>query len=172
MYPGDDLKMGLDVVITNEAHKPWHLQKDWSTPLLLILLVALMILFICTVVFCPQAMSQARIPGVDASDKMEAAGTVLRLIDTALFKWGARIFAGICVMSSAWSLKEQRFGIAIICIVGAIIFGTAPHWVKNIFEISGNDSVFGLIAAPGGGVARLAMVSWNKEGGSCTTTPL
>ena len=87
-------------------------------------------------------MAQASLPGTDASDKLEAAGTLLRLIDTALFKWGARIFAGICVMSAAWSLKEQRFGIAIICIVGALIFGTAPKWVKNIFAIGSGDSIF------------------------------
>ena len=96
-------------------------------------------------IFGPEAYSQTRLPGTDASDKLEAAGTLLRLIDTGLFKWGARIFAGICIMSAAWALKEQRFGIAIICIVGAIIFGTAPTWVKNIFDIGGGDSVFGAI---------------------------
>lgn len=83
-----------------------------------------------------------RLPGDDASDKLQAAGTLLKIIDTGLFKWGARIFAGICIMSSAWALKEQRFGIAIICVIGAIIFGTAPTWVKNIFEIGGSDGVF------------------------------
>jgi len=86
--------------------------------------------------------AQASLPGSDASDKLEAAGTLLRLLDTALFKWGARLFAGICIMSAAWSLKEQRFGIAIICIVGALIFGTAPTWVKNIFSIGAGDSIF------------------------------
>jgi hypothetical protein len=88
------------------------------------------------------AVAQSSLPGSDASDKMEAAGTLLRLLDTALFKWGARLFAGICIMSAAWSLKEQRFGIAIICIVGALIFGTAPTWVKNIFSIGAGDSIF------------------------------
>ena len=91
----------------------------------------------------PECYAQASLPGSDASDKLEAAGTLLRLLDTALFKWGARIFAGICIMSAAWSLKEQRFGIAIICIVGALIFGTAPTWVKNIFSIGAGDSIFG-----------------------------
>lgn len=90
-----------------------------------------------------ECFAQASLPGTDASDKLEAAGTLLRLLDTALFKWGARIFAGICIMSAAWSLKEQRFGIAIICIVGALIFGTAPTWVKNIFSIGAGDSIFG-----------------------------
>jgi hypothetical protein len=93
--------------------------------------------------FAPEVFAQASLPGSDASDKLEAAGTLLRLLDTALFKWGARIFAGICIMSAAWSLKEQRFGVAIICIVGALIFGTAPTWVANIFSISTGDSIFG-----------------------------
>jgi len=100
-------------------------------------------LFVYLLLVGPEVYSQARLPGTDQSDKLEAAGTVLRLLDTALFKWGARLFAGLCIMSSAWALKEQRFGIAVICIIGALIFGTAPKWVKNIFDIGGSDSVFG-----------------------------
>lgn len=111
-----------------------------------LLLLAMVGFIIFAFLFGPDAYSQARLPGTDASDKLEAAGTLLRLIDTGLFKWGARIFAGICIMSSAWALKEQRFGIAIICIVGAVIFGTAPTWVKNIFDIGGGDSVFSSVA--------------------------
>ncbi len=88
------------------------------------------------------------LPGADESDKLEAAGTLLRLIDTGLFKWGARIFAGLCIMAAAWSLKEQRFGVCVICIVAAIIFGTAPTWVKNIFNMGGTDSIFSLNAPP------------------------
>jgi len=93
--------------------------------------------------FAPGASAQAQLPGTDASDKLEAAGTLLRIIDTALFKWAARVFAGLCLLSTAWSLKEQRIGIAIICIVAAMIFGSAPTWVKNIFSITNADSVFG-----------------------------
>lgn len=111
---------------------------------LVTILILLGLLFFLTVLG-PEALAQAHLPGSDASDKLEAAGTILRIIDTGLFKWGARIFAGVCIMSSAWSLKEQRFGIAIISIIGAIIFGTAPTWVKNIFAISGSDSIFGSV---------------------------
>jgi hypothetical protein len=94
-----------------------------------------------------------RLPGEDASDKLEAAGTLLHILDTGVFKWGARIFAGLCIMSSAWALKEQRFGIAVICVVGAIIFGTAPKWVKNIFDIGDNQSLFSQVEDSGGRVA-------------------
>jgi len=83
-----------------------------------------------------------RIPGADAADKLEAGGTVLRIVDTALFKWGARLFSGISILSAGYNLKEQRFGVAIICIVAAIILGTAPIWVENIFNIGGGDGIF------------------------------
>lgn len=108
------------------------------------ILIAIVGAAILAVAIWPEIVLAAltRLPGEDASDKLEAAGTLLKILDTGLFKWGARIFAGICIMSSAWALKEQRFGIAIICVVGAIIFGTAPTWVKNIFEIGGNESLF------------------------------
>lgn len=117
----------------------------WKLGAVLCILIGLGILaWLC--LFGPEVFAQTRLPGADASDKLEAAGTLLRLIDTGLFSWGSRIFAGICIMSAAWALKEQRFGIAIICVVGAVIFGTATTWVKNVFSISGSDSVFGYVA--------------------------
>jgi hypothetical protein len=88
------------------------------------------------------ALGQVTLPGSDESGQLEAAGTLIRIIDTGLFKWMARIMAGLCILSSGWALKEQRFGVSVICIVGAIIFGTAPTWVANIFEIGGGDGLF------------------------------
>lgn len=106
-------------------------------------LLAVTTIFFFILIYCPESFAAGtRLPGADASDKLEAAGTLLKLIDTGLFKWGARIFTGICVMAAGWAVKEQRFGTAVICIVGALLFGTATMWVKNIFEISGGDSVF------------------------------
>jgi hypothetical protein len=89
-----------------------------------------------------RAFGATHIPGSDASDKLEAAGTLLRIVDSVLFSWGARIFAGLCVMSAGWNLKEQRFGIAVLCVVAAIVLGTAPMWVKNIFDIGGGGGIF------------------------------
>jgi len=90
------------------------------------------------------ALGQVSLPGSDESGQLEAAGTLIRLIDTGLFQWMARIMAGLCILSSGWALKEQRFGVAVICIVGAILFGTAPTWVKNIFEIGGGGGLFSM----------------------------
>ena len=125
-------------------------------PLLRFLLyAAVTVLILC--IFGELAFADvARLPGVDESSKLEAAGTLLRLIDTGLFKWGAGIFAGICIMSAGWALKEQRFGIAIICVIGAMIFGTAPTWVKNIFEIGGGNGVFSMSDGTGNIVAAMS----------------
>ena len=81
-------------------------------------IIGLAILLVCAVSLFPNgALAQAQLPGTDASDKLEAAGTLLRIIDTALFKWAARVFAGLCLLSTAWSLKEQRIGIAMAFIM-------------------------------------------------------
>ncbi|MCB9061467.1 MAG: hypothetical protein H6622_08100 [Halobacteriovoraceae bacterium] len=83
-----------------------------------------------------------KLPGTDSSDKLEAAGTLLRMVDTALFKWGARIFAGLGILSAGWHLKDQRFGLAVISVIGSILIGTCPMWVKNIFDIGGGSTLF------------------------------
>ena len=106
----------------------------WVYVLLLALLLILLIV--------DSLWAGVRIPGVDAADSLEAAGTVLRIVDTAIFQWGARLFSGICILSAGHNLKEQRFGVAVICVVAAIIFGTAPVWVENIFTIGGGDGIF------------------------------
>ncbi len=86
--------------------------------------------------------AQVRIPGQDQSQKLQSAGTLLRLVDTALFVWLARIFAGLCILSSGWLIKEQKFGPAVVCVLGALIIGSSPAWVVNIFEIGGGGGVF------------------------------
>jgi hypothetical protein len=130
----------MNTVAINDLRRTstWRTPDPWFW-----ILVAGLALLGSLLMFAPEIFAQAQLPGTDASDKLEAAGTLLRIIDTALFKWAARIFAGLCLLSTAWSLKEQRIGIAIICIVAAILFGSAPTWVKNIFSIASADSVFG-----------------------------
>lgn len=102
------------------------------------ILIAVLVVF----GFQAQAYGATKIPGADASDKLEAAGTLLRIIDSVLFSWGARIFAGLCILGAGWNLKEQRFGMAVLSVVAAIVLGTAPTWVKNIFDIGGGGGVF------------------------------
>lgn len=100
------------------------------------------LLIMLTLFFTASAWGQVRIPGSDESAKLKAAGTLLMLMDTALFVWLARIFAGLCVLSAGWLIKEQKFGPAVVCVVGALVIGTSPMWVQNIFEIGGGGGVF------------------------------
>ena len=86
-----------------------------------------------------------RLPGSNEIDKLTAAGSLLKLVDSILFTFGSRIMAGICVLAAGWNLKEQRFAIAILCVLAAIVIGTAPMWVKNIFDIGGG-TLFSLIS--------------------------
>lgn len=111
-------------------------QEDWY--LWILVVVSLLWLFHSSAAWA----AGVRIPGSDVSDKLEAAGTLLRLVDSVLFSWGARIFAGLAIMSAGWHLKEQRFGIAVLCVVAAVVLGTAPTWVKNIFDIGGGGGIF------------------------------
>ena len=102
-------------------------------------------LFVCIMSLCsPSYANIPRLPGSNEMDKLTAAGSLLRLIDSFLFTFGARLMAGICVLAAGWNLKEQRFAMALICVFAAVIIGTAPMWVKNIFDIGGG-TLFSLI---------------------------
>ena len=116
------------------AKKNWF----WFT----LILVALTSLWGCDAF----AARSIRLPGDDQMDKLEAAGTLLRIVDSAIFSWGARIFAGVLILNAGVSLKNQAFGLAFISVVGAIIVGTAPLWVKNIFDIGGG-TLFSMLSS-------------------------
>ena len=108
---------------------------NWNPTFLIMLITTCLICF-------NESFAQVRIPGQDQADKLEAAGTLLRLIDTGIFKWGARIFAGIAVLAAGHALMQQAFKMAVIAVVAAIVFGTSPIWVKNIFDIGGGQTLF------------------------------
>ena len=100
--------------------------------------LVLIAVIVCLLDLCsPVYANIPRLPGSDEMDKLTAAGSLLRLVDSFLFKFGSRLMAGLCILGAGWNLKEQRFAIAIMCVFGAIIIGTAPMWVKNIFDIGG-----------------------------------
>ena len=119
------------------GHPPHDNGPSW--PYLLI--IALIIVWVCY----NQAFGNIpRLPGSNQIDQLEAAGTLLRIIDSALFSWAARIFAGLLILNAGNSLKNQAFGIAFLSIIGAIVVGTAPMWVKNIFDMGGG-TLFSII---------------------------
>lgn len=110
--------------------------------------IILLLITICCLGPDAFAASIPRLPGTDQSDKLQAAGTLLRIIDSALFSWGARIFAGLLILNAGVCLKNQAFGLAFISIIGAIMVGTAPMWVKNIFDMGGG-TLFSMMTQPG-----------------------
>ena len=82
------------------------------------------------------------IPGDDISGKMEAAGSLLRLLDTVMFSWGARLCCGFALLYAGWNLKKLQIARMACAIVAAILFGYGPNIVKDIFSASGSSSVF------------------------------
>lgn len=117
-------------------------KKDELMLLVLVTVSSLVLLLFSVEVFA------AKLPGQNQHDKLHAAGTVLRFIDIGVFVWGARIFAGLAIMSAGWALKEQKFGVAVISVIAALIIGTAPKWVSNIFEIGGGKGLFSQVSPP------------------------
>ncbi len=98
----------------------------------------LVLLFVGSIFFASFLFGDIpRLPGTDEMDKLTAAGTLLRLVDSFIFKFGARILAGLSILAAGWNLKEQRFAMAIVSILAAIVLGTVPMWIKNIFEMGG-----------------------------------
>ena len=131
-----------------------------------ILIGALAVFLLFIFLSAPQVMAGVtHLPGDDASDKLEAAGTLLKMLDTGIFKWGAKLFAGLLVMSGGWALKEQRFGIAAICVAGAVVIGTTPKWVKNIFEVGDNQSIFSQVSPALSRQSQTLLVQSVPQGG-------
>ncbi len=89
--------------------------------------------------------------GGDPLDNLGAAKELMTIIDSGLFHWIGRLMAGICILSAGWALKEQKFSVAVVCLLGAMLFGTAVKWVKNVFSMGGDKKgVFdsGMIEVP------------------------
>lgn len=97
------------------------------------------IIFLASMAHC----ASDSLPGTDQFDKLTAAGDLLKTLDSFVFRIGARLLAGICVLGAGWNLKEQRFASAVICIIAAIVIATVPMWIKNIFDIGGGSIFIG-----------------------------
>lgn len=85
-----------------------------------------------------EAMAQVSLPGEDKSSQLTMAGTTLRLVDTVLFKWVARILAGVFVLVCGVWLKDQRYSMAAMAFIAAVLMGTSSSWIDNIFSIGGD----------------------------------
>ena len=108
---------------------------------------------ICLSTLFISAISLANnLPGQGSIADFTAAQTLLHIVDSVLFNYGAKLAAGLCILAAGWNLKEQRFNMAVICVIAAIIIGTTPMWIKNIFEMqsSGGGSIFNSSTSSGG----------------------
>ena len=97
--------------------------------------------FTSTLCLTMLAMSPAALmaqSGSDPLDNLKVATEFMRIIDSGLFHWVGRLMAGICILSAGWALKEQKFSVAVVCLLGAMLFGTAVKWVKNVFSMGGD----------------------------------
>ena len=128
--------------IQNSSRPPTSLEPSIEYWMPWIFFITLILLLTFVILFSIPAHAGVSLPGEDISTKMESAGTLLRFIDTALFKWTARILSGVCMFGTAWCFKEQRIGTGVVVLIAALLFGTATMWVKNIFNAAGGDSVF------------------------------
>ncbi|MFK7827052.1 MAG: hypothetical protein AB8G05_23115 [Oligoflexales bacterium] len=103
-----------------------------------------MILIVLAILFISAIALANNLPGQGSIADFTAAQTLLHIVDSVLFNYGAKLAAGLCILAAGWNLKEQRFNMAIICVIAAIVIGTTPMWIKNIFEMSasGGGSIF------------------------------
>ncbi len=111
-------------------------------------IIVLLFFWLISVLIEPSMAQIPNLPGTDQSDKLQAAGTLLRIIDSALFSWLSRIFSGLLILNAGISLKNQAFGMAFISIIGALVVGLTPQLVKNVFDIGGG-TLFSVIESIG-----------------------
>lgn len=82
------------------------------------------------------ALAQITMPGTDKSQELKAASTLMQTLDSVLFKWVARLLAGVFVIIAFYMLKEQRMGVAVITLIAAIAMGSASSWIGDFFRMS------------------------------------
>ena len=75
--------------------------------------------------------------GTGDVDNLDAAFSLIAITDSLIFKYGARILAGVAILSGAIALKNSNFGQAGLMIAAAIVIATSPTWVENLFKIGG-----------------------------------
>lgn len=103
---------------------------------ILMFLIGMIVLLLSKITLCNDN-NPLPMGGTDHTSKFTAAGDLLLTIDGLVFKVGARLLAGVCILAGGWNIKEQRFATAIICVIAAIVIATVPMWIHNIFAFAG-----------------------------------
>ena len=84
------------------------------------------------------------IPGTSEADHLETLGTLAKTLDEVIFIWGAKIAAAVVFLLGGWSIKENRLGMALLCLCAGFLILFAPKLANEIQTLGGgSSSVFG-----------------------------
>lgn len=93
--------------------------------------------------FSLSALARISIPGSDESASLETLGTMAKTFDVVIFTWGAKIAAAVVFLLAGWAIKENRLGMALLCLVAGFLILFAPKLATEIQTMAGVNSIFG-----------------------------
>ena len=89
------------------------------------------------------ALASITIPGTNEANNLETLGTMVKTFDAIIFTWGAKIAAAVVFLLGGWAIKENRLGVALLCLCAGFLILFAPKLATEIQSISGMTSLFG-----------------------------
>ena len=89
------------------------------------------------------ALARISIPGTDESGDLETLGIMAKTFDTVIFTWGAKIAAAVVFLLAGWAIKENRLGMALMCLCAGFLILFAPKLATEIQTMAGVNSLFG-----------------------------
>lgn len=89
------------------------------------------------------AFARITIPGTNEADQLETLGTMAKTFDVVIFTWGAKIAAAVVFLLAGWAIKENRLGMALLCLCAGFLILFAPKLATEIQAIAGMNSLFG-----------------------------
>lgn len=98
---------------------------------------------LCTFGLLSVAALAISIPGTNEAESLETIGTIAKTFDTIIFTWGAKIGAAVIFLLGGWAIKENRLGMALLCLCAGFIMLFAPKLANEIQSLAGVSSVFG-----------------------------
>lgn len=83
------------------------------------------------------------IPGTNEADQLETLGTMAKTFDVVIFTWGAKLAAAVVFLLAGWAIKENRLGVALLCLCAGFLILFAPKLATEIQSLAGMTSLFG-----------------------------
>ena|SRR3990167_9131770 len=93
--------------------------------------------------FSAVALASITIPGHNEADQLETLGTMAKTLDVVIFTWGAKIAAAVVFLLGGWAIKENRLGMALMCLCAGFLMLFAPKLATEIQSLAGMNSLFG-----------------------------